>query len=263
MTTYQERAARGRLQGKAALVTGAGSGIGAAVAAMFAREGARVLCADIAGSVEATAEAITAAGGVASAVRADVSDEQQVAGMVDTAAARLGTLDILVANAGINPEADGGAEIARETWDRVLAVNLSGVFLSCKYAARVMRPRRAGSIVAMASVSGLIGWGGSAAYLASKGAVISFTRGLAAEYARDNVRVNCVCPATVWTPMVSVQFEQLPDREERLQRNAALHPLGRVGTPEDVAYGVLYLASDEAAWVTGTALVIDGGMTAV
>jgi NAD(P)-dependent dehydrogenase (short-subunit alcohol dehydrogenase family) len=253
----------GRLHGKVALITGTGSGIGRATAALFAREGARVVCADREAGAEETAAAIGEQGGIAVFVQADVSDEGQVEAMVRAAVREFGTLDVLVANAGINPSAGPGADIDRVVWDQIQAVNLTGVFLSCKYAAQVMQSHRSGSIVALASVSGLIGWGGSAAYQASKGAVIALTRGLAADYARDGVRVNCVCPGTIWTPMVEVQFADLPDREERMQRNAALHPLGRIGTPDDVAYGILYLASDEASFVTGTALVIDGGLTAV
>jgi NAD(P)-dependent dehydrogenase (short-subunit alcohol dehydrogenase family) len=253
----------GRLQGKTALVTGAGSGIGRAIAVLFAQQGANVVCGDRAAAVEETVEAIRSAGGTAISVIADVRDEQQVEHLVQAAVERFGPIDVLVANAGINPPAGPGAEIDNAVWRQVLDVNLGGVFLCCKHAARVMEPRRSGSIVALASVSGMVGWGGSAAYIASKGAVIALTRGLAADYGRAGIRVNCICPGTIWTPMVEVQFADLPDREERIQRNADRHLLGRVGTAEDVAFGALYLASDEASFVTGSSLVIDGGFSAV
>jgi NAD(P)-dependent dehydrogenase (short-subunit alcohol dehydrogenase family) len=192
----------------------------------------------------------------------DVRDEDQVAATAQAAHERWGAPDILIANAGINPMADDSTTITPELWNRVMDVNVAGIFWCCKHVAPFMRKRRRGSIVALASVSGLIGWGGSAAYVASKGAVIALTRALAMEYAPERVRVNCLCPGSIWTPMVEVQFRDLPDREERLQRTAALHPLGRIGTAEDVAWGALYLASDESSFVTGTALVIDGGLTA-
>lgn len=253
----------GRLQGKSALITGAASGIGRAIAILFAREGARVFCADVAETVHSIAQQITEAGGTAIGAICDVRDETQVAGMARTVREQWGTLDILVANAGINLIVDSSADIQPEQWQRVMDVNVAGIFWCCKHLSPMLREQRQGSIVNLASVSGMIGWGGSAAYVASKGAVISLTRALAMEYARDNVRVNCLCPGSIWTPMVEVQFEGLPDREERLQRTASLHPLGRIGTAEDVAFGALYLASDEASFVTGTSLVIDGGLTAI
>ena len=255
-------AAIGRLHGKSALVTGAGSGIGQATAMLFAREGAKVFCADIAEAVKVTARDINSTGGSAIPWICDVRDEGQVAAMARAMYDQWGAPDILVANAGINPGAEDSSTIQPELWDRVMDVNVAGVFWCCKHLSPLMRERQRGSIVALASVSGMIGWGGSAAYIASKGAIIALTRALAMEYAPDTVRVNCLCPGSIWTPMVEVQFADLPDREARLQRTAALHPLGRIGTAEDVAYGALYLACDESSFVTGTSLVIDGGLTA-
>ncbi|HWE64931.1 MAG TPA: SDR family NAD(P)-dependent oxidoreductase, partial [Chloroflexota bacterium] len=241
MNTHAEEvpAAAGRLRGKSVLITGAGSGIGRAIAVLFAGEGARVFCVDIADEVHATVQDITAAGGSALSWICDVRDEVQVSALARAVHEQWGTLDILVANAGINPIVERSDEIQPELWDRVMDVNVAGIFWCCKHLAPMMRAQRRGSIVALASVSGMIGWGGSAAYTASKGAVIALTRALAMEYAPDQVRVNCLCPGSIWTPMVAVQFEGLPDREARLQRTAALHPLGRIGTADDVAYGAL------------------------
>jgi len=252
------------LAGKIAVVTGSGSGIGRSIAGRYAREGAHVACADVAvTALEEAIRQIREAGGDASAWPCDVRNEDQVESMIAGVVERVGALHILVNSAGVNPVAPTPDDIGPDIWSRVLDVNLAGLFWCCKHAATIMRASGYGSIINLASVSGMVGWGGSAAYAASKGGVIALTRQLAIDYAPDHVRVNCLCPGSIWTPMVEEQFARYPDADERIRRTVALHPMGRLGTPDDVAYGALYLASDESSFVTGTSLVIDGGLTAV
>lgn len=246
-----------RLENKAAVVTGAGSGIGRASALALAREGARVAVVDIQDAAgQETAQAIREQGGEALYLRADVSSAEEVQGMVARAIEQLGGLDILHNNAGISvrlPVADQD----EEGWDRCLRINLKSVFLCCKHAIPHMQAK-GGSIINTSSVTGVVGVRNRAAYSTSKGGIVILTKNMALDYARFGVRVNCVCPGFVRTPLM----DGLVKDPERLRKITALHPLGRLGTPEDVAHAVVFLASEESSWITGHALVVDGGFCA-
>jgi 2-keto-3-deoxy-L-fuconate dehydrogenase len=238
-----------RFSGKRALVTGAGSGIGEAVARGLHAEGADVLLADVrAESVEAVAADL---GERATPVTLDVRDEQGVRRVA-------GDLDVLANVAGIGSTTTA-PETALDTWEDVFAVNARGTFLCCKHAIPAMVARGGGSIVNMGSVAGLVGLRNRAAYCASKGAVIALTRALAIDHVADGVRVNAVCPGTVDSPWVR---RLVDDVGESLDALRSRQPMGRLGAPDEIAAAVLYLASDDAAFVTGTAFVIDGGLTA-
>jgi meso-butanediol dehydrogenase / (S,S)-butanediol dehydrogenase / diacetyl reductase len=238
-----------RFSGKRALVTGAGSGIGEAVARGLHAEGADVLLADVrAESVEAVAAEL---GERATPVTLDVRDEQGVRRVA-------GDLDVLANVAGIGSTTTA-PETALDTWEDVFAVNARGTFLCCKHAIPAMVARGGGSIVNMGSVAGLVGLRNRAAYCASKGAVIALTRALAIDHVADGVRVNAVCPGTVDSPWVR---RLVDDVGESLDALRSRQPMGRLGAPDEIAAAVLYLASDDAAFVTGTAFVIDGGLTA-
>jgi NAD(P)-dependent dehydrogenase (short-subunit alcohol dehydrogenase family) len=230
-----------------ALVTGAGSGIGAAVARRLAADGAQVVAADVA--LEA-AEAVAREIG-ARPLELDVRDEQQVA-------AAMGGLDVLVNVAGIGSTTTA-PETPLDVWEDVFAVNARGTFLCCKHAIPGMAERRRGSIVNVASVAAIVGLRNRAAYCASKGAVVALTRALAVDHVADGIRVNVVCPGTVDSPWVRRLVE---DAGESLDELRTRQPMGRLGLPEEIADAVAYLASDAAAFVTGTTLVIDGGLTA-
>ncbi|HUK97322.1 MAG TPA: SDR family NAD(P)-dependent oxidoreductase [Gaiellaceae bacterium] len=236
-----------RFGGKRALVTGAGSGIGAAVARRLAGEGAAVVLADL--QLEPVRELAAELG--AEALELDVRDEAQVA------AATAG-LDVLVNVAGIGSTTTA-PDTPLDVWEDVFAVNARGTFLCCKHAIPDMSTRGGGAIVNVASVAALVGLKRRAAYCASKGAVVSLTRALAVDHVSDGIRVNAVCPGTVDSPWVRRLVE---DAGESLDELRARQPLGRLGTPEEVATAVAYLASDDAAFVTGTAFVIDGGLSA-
>jgi 2-keto-3-deoxy-L-fuconate dehydrogenase len=238
-----------RFAGRRALVTGAGSGIGAAVARRLAAEGAEVVLTDVhAGAVETLAAEL---GPPATALGLDVRDEEQVA------PATAG-LDVLVNVAGIGSTTTA-PETPLEVWEDVLAVNARGTFLCCKHAIPGMAARGGGSIVNVASVAALVGLRNRAAYCASKGAVVALTRALAVDHVGDGIRVNAVCPGTVDSPWVRRLVEEAGESLDALR---ARQPLGRLGTPEEIAEAVAYLASDAAAFVTGTVFVIDGGLTA-
>jgi 2-keto-3-deoxy-L-fuconate dehydrogenase len=231
-----------RLDGKRALVTGAGSGIGAAVARRLAADGAEVIVADL--SPQAVASELGAQG-----IELDVRDEEQVALAMDD-------LDVLVNVAGIGSTTNA-PETTLDVWENVFAVNARGTFLCCKYAIPGMAARGGGAVVNMASVAGLVGLPNRAAYCASKGAVISLTRALAVDHVADGIRVNAVAPGTVDSPWVR---RLVDDAGESLDALRARQPMGRLGTPEEIADAVVYLAT--AKFVTGTVMVIDGGLTA-
>ena len=243
------------LDGKTAIVTGAGSGIGHATARALDRAGATVVAAD----VDPQAAQRTAAEGRAMhACAVDVSEEAWVIELVDRARQIGGRIDILVNVAGIG-STTAAVDTPLEEWENVFAINVRGTFLCCKHALGPMLEQGAGVIVNMASVAGLVGLRNRAAYCASKGAVIAFTRALAVDHVGDGVRVNCVCPGTVDTPWVQ---RLVDDAGESLDELRARQPMGRLGTPEEVAQAVLYLVSDAGRFVTGSSLVIDGGLTA-
>ncbi len=246
----------GRLAGRVALISGAARGQGAAEARLFAREGAAVVLGDVleAEAKERAAE-IRAAGDRAEALRLDVTRAEDWEAAVALAERRFGRLDVLVNNAGIL-DTSGVEATTPETWQRVIAVNQTGVWLGMRAALPALRRAGGGSIINVSSVFGLIGSGGSAAYHASKGAVRLLSKTAAIEYAPENIRVNSIHPGVIETPML----DALPAEARPALRS--LTPLGRNGSPEDVAYGALYLASEESAFVTGSELVIDGGLTA-
>ena len=251
-----------KLQDRVAVITGAGSGIGQAMALLFAKEGARVLAADVNGAAaEATAQAVTDVGGSATAFTVDVIDPQPVQAMIEQARSTYGRINILCNNAGIGSTTDVVA-CEPDEWDRVMTVNVKSVYLGCKYAIPHMIEQGGGVIINTASVAGMVGIVKRAAYCASKGAVIALTRQVAIEYVKQNIRVNCLCPGTVDSPWVERLLQQTDDRVAARQALEARQPMGRLGTPQEVAAAALYLASDDAAFITGTGLVIDGGWTA-
>lgn len=249
--------------GKVAIITGAASGIGEATALLFAEEGASVLLADVQDERgEAVAERIRAAGGQAAYIRCDVAVAEDTAGMVRAAVERYGRLDILFNNAGIGR---GGAitELSEADWDLVIDVDLKSVYLGCKYAIPEMQRTGGGSIVNTASVAGLRGNARLHPYNAAKAGVVNLTRSVAAEAAQFGIRVNCVCPGIIRTPIWN-QVMTLPEEQQDavfgMMGSRVL--LGRAGTPEEIARTVRFLCSDDASYITGHALVVDGGMMA-
>jgi NAD(P)-dependent dehydrogenase (short-subunit alcohol dehydrogenase family) len=251
-----------RLKDRVALITGAGSGIGRAMCLAFAAEGAAVFAADL--DEAAAAESIELArpaGGAAAHYRADVSRAEDVQAMVRACLDRFGRISILCNNAGTG-STQTVVDTPEDLWDRVFAINARGTFLGCKYAIPAMIEAGSGVIINTASVAGLVGLRNRAAYCASKGAVVALTRAIAIDHVRQNIRCNCLCPGTVDSPWVGRLLEQAPDPVAERAALVARQPMGRLGTPEEVAKAAVYLASDDAAFVTGTAFVIDGGLTA-
>ena len=246
-----------RLQGKTAIVTGGGAGIGRAISILFAREKARVAVADIdLGAAQATAAEIAQIGGCALALQADVRTASDVQRMVRETVAAFGRLDILVNNAGVGTDGDV-VQLPEEEWRRILDVNLTGVFLCCKYAIPQMKRSGGGSIVNIASIAARVGGSVSCVYPASKAGVVALSRNTALKFAAEGIRVNCVCPGHVDTAL-TYTLKDPRVREALISR----YPAGRLGTAEEIAAAVLFLASDEASFITGSELIVDGGYTA-
>ena len=250
----------GRVEGKVALVTGGASGIGRATALTFAREGAKLVIADLnEDGGQQTVHMITEKGGEAIFVRIDVSQAVEVQALISQAVSTYGRLDCAHNNAGIS---GGGraltAEYSEDTWHQVIAVNLTGVWFCMRYEIPQMLQQGSGAIVNTASVAGLIGARGLAAYVASKHGVVGLTKTAALEYAQQGIRVNCVCPGVIQTPMTERGLSD-PERRARI---IASEPMGRVGTPEEIAEAVIWLCSDAASFVTGHTMTIDGGYVA-
>ena len=250
----------GILQSKVALVTGGGSGIGRAASLRLAREGARVMIADyVPEGAERTVKTIKDAGGEASCVAADVSIAQQVAAIVSKTVETYGRLDYAFNNAGIEGTIADTVSYPEDSFDRTIAINLKAVWLCMKYEIPQMLKHGGGAIVNTASTLGLVAIGGASAYNAAKHGVVGLTRTAALEFAQKNIRVNCVCPGFIRTPMIERALDKGAVGEEQM---IAIEPIGRLGRPEEIAEGVLWLLSDAASFVTGHTLTIDGGWTA-
>jgi len=248
------------LKGKIALVTGGGSGIGRASSLMFAREGAKVVVADVVvDGGEETIGMIKKAGGEAIFVKVDVSKAAEVEAMVNKAVEAYGRLDCTFNNAGIEGAMASTVEYTEEDWDRVININLKGVWLCMKYEIAQMLKQGGGAIVNTASVLGLVGMAELPAYVASKHGVAGLTKTAALEYAKSGIRVNAVCPGVIDTPMVGRGLALRPELEPQF---VAAEPVGRMGKPEEIAEAVVWLCSEAASFVTGHAMVVDGGMVA-
>lgn len=251
-----------RLRDKVCVITGAGGGMGRIAAQMFAAEGAKVVVAEFSESAgQETAQLVREAGGEASFVKVDVSNEADAKAMVDHAVKTYGRLDALYNNAGIMPEADHSVvDTDVPTWDKVMAVNVRGVFLGCKYAIPQMIAQGSGSIINISSFVAILGCSvPQDAYTASKGAVLSLTKSLAVQFAPKGVRSNAICPGPIETPLL---MDWLVKDEEAKRIRLARNPTGRFGKPEEIVNVAIYLASDESRWTNGAQFVIDGGITA-
>lgn len=253
-----------RLAGKTAVVTGGSVGIGRACVIRMAEEGARVAILDMLETEgKALTADLTAAGHEVAFWAVDVADEAAMKATIDAAAARFGGLHVLVNNAGISGSPKPTDQVTEAEWDRVQAVNVKGVFFGTKHAIPHLRAARKGSIINLSSIAGLIGIGGIAPYHASKGAVRLMTKNDAITYAPEQIRVNSIHPGYIWTPMVENHLRATSDDLEAAKAAAgSAHPIGHMGEPDDIAWAVVYLASDEAKFVTGAEIVIDGGYTA-
>jgi NAD(P)-dependent dehydrogenase (short-subunit alcohol dehydrogenase family) len=256
----------GRLQGKVAIVTGAGSGIGRAAAERFAAEGAKVMCADI--NEKGAKETATGIGSAAIAARVDTAKPEDQERMVAETAKAFGKVDVLYANAGIG-EAGNAIDLTFEQWNRLISINLTGVWLSMKYSLPEMIKAGGGSIITQSSTAGLIGIAGIPHYSAAKAGVIGLTRQVAVEFGPKKIRCNSICPSTIPTPLVTDVWQGRAkaagttwNLEEHEKKIAGAYPLRRLGRLEDCASLALFLASDESSWITGYAVPLDGGLTA-
>jgi NAD(P)-dependent dehydrogenase (short-subunit alcohol dehydrogenase family) len=251
-----------RLESKACIVTGAGSGIGKAVAERFAEEGGNVICVDLnRDAAEATVQTIRASGGTAEAVQADVSDDKQVQAFVDKCVELYDSVDVLVNNAGVNIPGVFH-EVSNDVIDKTLNVNVKGPMYGCRAAIPYLLKQGGGSIVNVSSVNGLVSEPFLAVYSASKGAVVMLTKGVALDYAKQNIRCNAICPGWVDTPINYAHAEMLGGLQKVYDSMGSFQPIGRPGTPREIAHLALFLASDEASFITGSIISADGGMTA-
>jgi NAD(P)-dependent dehydrogenase (short-subunit alcohol dehydrogenase family) len=251
-----------RLKERVGIVTGAAAGIGKGVATVFSQEGAKVVVVDWDDTIgEKTAKEIRDKGNSAIFVKCDVSNEEHVKAMVHKTIDTYGQLDILVNNAGVGIY-KSVLEATSEDWDRCLAINLKGVFLSSKYAIPHMQALGKGVIINMSSVHSHATVNGVAPYAASKGGITALTRNMAIDYG-PIIRVNAIAPGWIWTPLIENLFKSYPDPAESVRKVAARQVMKRMGTPEDIGYAAAFLASDEASFITGTQLFVDGGLTGV
>jgi NAD(P)-dependent dehydrogenase (short-subunit alcohol dehydrogenase family) len=254
----------GRLEGKIAHITGGGSGLGDAMAHLFAREGARVVVSDLKLEVaQKVADSVVAEGGDAIALAGDVSNREQCEALIADTVSKLGGIDILVNSAGVTPRYAPAEWDFEKTWDWVVSINLKGSMMMSRYAVAEMKKQKSGSIVNLASIIGLVGYAqgvsdGFNPYPHTKGGVVQMTRDMGVALAKEGIRVNSLCPGFTYTPLVTTLVQDT-DMHERLK---SMHPMGRFGEPNEIANAALFLASDEASFITGVNLPVDGGYTA-